>query len=288
MKQPSPLHRVCRWLALSLLALTASLTPQALQAQGTISAPTMLEVTAVTNRLGPIYGGVALAKSTGNYYVSALASNSVPAQIRAWRSNNSVLWAWGLTNISGSANGSYLVPTLSADGTNVYVGTELGVVYCLDATTADPSGSYYSNRIRWQTNLSYKIRSQLALSSDGTVLYVRTADTNSTTHSKLFALNAITGASVWTNPPSLGDVLPTIATRFISVPYASGPVVGINSNLYLGTATGHVLGFTNTTGAKVFDLDLASAPIVHPPTDFPTATNLSQIFDQVSGGYADH
>ena len=184
------------------------------------------------------------------HYVSALATNATAAQIVGWKSNNSLLWAWSLPNIGTNGNGSYSAPTLSADGTNVYVGTELGVVYCLDATTN-------STRIRWTNNVTYKVRSQLALSADGTVLYVRTGDTTSTNDSKLIALNAINGTNLWASSAALGDKLPT--TRpFHTFSMASGPVVTGNSNIYLGTATGHVLGFNSATGTNVFDLNLAS------------------------------
>jgi outer membrane protein assembly factor BamB len=267
MNRTTTRHRFKRWLAVPLAALAAGFVSSPAQAQGIISPPTMLEVTVSTARPGPIYGGVALAPSTGNFYVSALASNSAPAQIIACKSNNTLLWTNVLQNVGTNADGSYVVPTLSADGASLFVGTEQGVVYCLNATNS-------SAALRWSNNIGYKVRSQLALSGDGSALYVRTADSVSINNSKLIALNATNGVAVWTN--SIGDKLPT-TSKYHLFSFASAPVVAGNSNIYLGTATGHVLGF-NPAGSNVFDLNLATATIANPPTDLTGLTNLTQIY----------
>lgn len=187
-------NRFCRWLSTPFFALTYVLLPIGVWAQGVINPPTMIEVTALSgqSRLGPIEGGVTMAIG-GKYYVASRPGNGQPATVRAWNSNDTVLWSASL-----GSDDTHLVPLLGLGGTRLFIGTEAGKLFCFDALSGTSS---------WPTasvDLGFKIRAQPALSPDGTVLYVRTAD------GKLHARKTSDGSAYWSMPAELGDTLPPV------------------------------------------------------------------------------
>lgn len=241
-----------RWLGLALLLMQSMLPTNAV---GTISPPATIEVTANAgqSRLGPIRGGVCMAKS-GVYYVAAGAGNGLNPTVRAWKNNDTVKWTWSPG--SGAANDLLLVPVLDSAGANLYVCTDGGTVYCLDALTDDPLPSGLS-RVRWQAALgSYQttIRSAPALNKAGTALYVHTVGSNA----KLHALNpSNNGAELWASSATGNPGCAENDWHNGNMVMASGPVVAANGNIYVGTSAGTIQGF-DANGNLVLNVNLNS------------------------------
>ncbi len=249
--------------------LAVAINPLQLHAVGVIPAPAKFEVTAQAGqqRLGPIFGGVTMSPSR-SYFVAAsrLPAANLPATIRAWRNNDTVLWSYLLPN----NDDTFLVPVLGVNSTRLFVGTEAGLVYSLDATTADPVSP--ANRVKWSLNLTETVRAQLALSPDESTLYVRT------TSGKLYAVRTSDSLQpgqnrlLWTTFATIGDTLPPVHGAHVN-PFSPGPVV-INDGsgfgkVFVATADGRILGFTTVgttdssrSASQVFTLDLKLSNLV--------------------------
>lgn len=272
---PTRLRQVSTLLITAALTCLASLRTVA---AGLITAPNLIQLTTISDPIGPIVGGGTLARQDGRYFVATMAGqNGTPvAKVRAWRSDNSTLWTW---NTPGN-EGIDIVPTLNSDATRLFVATTAGKVYCLDASTPD-SGGQNPNRVIWSVNLgsvtttltgTFPVHAQLAISIDGSTLYVRTSQTKSAdptaVRSYLFAIflsdfaphtpssSDLTGRLAW-NPVPIYDNLPNTEILH-SFPHSSGPTVATTGNIYFGTQTGHLLGISSA-GSVVFDLNLGTS-----------------------------
>src|SRR5206468_3351286 len=70
-------------------------------------------------------------------------SGTTFSQVISRDANGGPLWEWN-NGVSQAAGNMRMVPTISPDGTRLFVGADLGKVFCLDTTLSPPQ------RLIWQ------------------------------------------------------------------------------------------------------------------------------------------
>lgn len=222
-----------------------------------INAPTLTEVTTLPGqtRMTPIFGGVTISPA-GTYYVAAAATSQNAAMIRSWKNNDSVNWSYSLP----VGDDTKVAPVLGLNSTRLFVTTDNGFVYSMDAQTADPV-SPASARIAWSYQLTAGVRSQVALSPDNSILYVRTIN------GLLYALrtsDTLAGGqsrTIWSSPVNLSDGLPPTKGGH-TYTQNSPPVVAddgtATGKVFIATANGKVLGYqtSGATAVQILNLNL--------------------------------
>jgi outer membrane protein assembly factor BamB len=173
-----------------------------LLAAASVQAATAPTITKIYNAPGQIWGG--LAGDGANLYFTTLAKNSgfTYSKVVSITATGTERWQWdnGCPQAGGNMR---LVPTISPDGTRLFVGADHGKVFCLN--TAMSGLNSYPNGVVWeyppsgQPALNQPVRSEIAYDAiapapgGGTVaaVYFQANDGNT------YSLNATTGALRW-------------------------------------------------------------------------------------------
>jgi len=187
---------------------------------------------------GPIHGGV-VAGPAGALYFASLSSGMNNSMVTALNPDHTFKWAF-TSPVGGTSGDFHPVPSLDSAGQHVFVGSDAGVMYCLN--TADGS-------VLWQYpqsgTLTAPIRSSAALDPNsplGSTVYFQGND------GYLYALNAGTGALRWRF--QTGNQGGATGNTLDPWPLSSSPVVASDSTVYVATAVN-----TPSPDAKVYGID---------------------------------
>lgn len=155
-------------------------------------------------------------------------------------------------------------PTLSADGTTLYVGADDGNVYAL--STADGTK-------KWSTQLDSAVRASPLLSRDGNTLYVPTINGN------LYALSASNGSKQlsYTSCHTGAMFCPGYAMATSAATSPDGGTIYIVGGTYLYAVPAS--GVNSTNGARIFylDSDGTSTPVVDSAGNIYVGTRLGEL-----------
>ncbi len=196
----------------------------------------------------PIAGGMTLGNN-GDIYL-ATCGNS-PRVVRL-SSSHVTLWTYPLS----SGFKIWCPPSVSPDGTRVYFGTDNGFLMCLDTVTGGPKSGFAVTPLN---GASVKIRCTPALNFNssqvgaGGAVYFHSHD------GKLHAFNATTGGELPGWPKDTGNLGGPPAFGGHTETWSSSPVIDKNGRIYVGSANGHIYGFT-PAGAMILDVNV-EAPI---------------------------
>ncbi len=249
------------WLIPTLLSLWLGLSQASAQLLGP---PTVTEVTALSGqtRLSPIFGGVTLSSSGEYFAIGSRASvpQFTPATVRGWKSTDAINWTFALP----SNDDSKVVPVLGLNGSRLFVTTDNGAIYSLDAQTPDPLAPT-ALRVKWTVSLGAGVRSQVALSPDHSILYVRTINGLLYALRTSDALAAGQTRALWSAPATLSDGLPPAQGEHTYTQNSPPVVVDDGTSpgrVYLATANGKVLGYrtSGTSPVPVLNLNLSTQP----------------------------
>lgn len=232
-------------------------------AAATVNPPAAIEVTALSGqtRIGPIFGGVTMA-ANGRFYVSAAAGNGHSAQARAWNANNTLLWSWA----SPDGADFKAIPLLGSNAALLFVASDSGRVYCLDAPNSDAAlQSLGQTRLKWVAYLAgvatgVRARAPLALNPEGTRLYVHTDGPDG---GHLHALKTSDGTpdAAWGGPKNTGNTGCSPYGPYHSDPamiFSSGPVVNAAGQVFAASSSGWVYGW-NAGGSLILAVNLNAA-----------------------------
>ena len=206
-------------------------------------------------------GGMA-SDSSGKLYftVRSKAQNDSEAQVVSLTSAGAFNWKWK-SPCNNTLGNMMNVPTLSPDGTRLFIGSDQGRIYCLNTTLADNQSDHLL-RIVWrfplanQSALNGAIRSGVAHNQNapgGAAIYFLAND------GKVYALDPITGLSRWTtaqgNPRGvdLGHSEPPHSYDHPEAMSAT-PVIGSDNRVYVGSANGRLYSIDPGLGTVVWSI----------------------------------
>ncbi|MBI2926169.1 MAG: PQQ-binding-like beta-propeller repeat protein [Verrucomicrobia bacterium] len=237
--------RVHRWpaLAIALSLLTAANNHGA-------TAPT---ITKIYDAPGQIWGG--LAGDGSNLYFATLAKSSgwTYSKVVSITATGTERWQWD--NGCPLAGGNMrLVPTISPDGTRLFVGADHGKVFCLNTTMSGinsyPQGVVWEYPASGQPALSQPVRSEIAYDpvapapGGGTVAAVYFHANDGYTYS----INATTGAFRWSY--NTGNLSGPPTSTDHPIPWSSAPVLGLAGTVYVGSANGYLYCLNPADGTR--------------------------------------
>jgi outer membrane protein assembly factor BamB len=101
---------------------------------GALPAATPPPITTIASGYGPIYGGVALGPDGVVYFTSARAGTQ-KAKIVAINPTDSLKWEWEAPSATDGYN-MLAVPMIDTAGQRLYIGNDLGELYCLNTANA--------------------------------------------------------------------------------------------------------------------------------------------------------
>src|SRR2546425_174814 len=216
------------------------------------TAPT---ITKIYDAPGQIWGG--MAGDGTNLYFTTLAKNSgsTYSKVVSLTAAGAERWTPWDNGTPLAAGNMRMTPTISPDGTRLYVGADHGKVYCLDTTVSPPQ------RLIWQyppsSTLTQPVRSEIAYDAvapapgGGTVaaVYFQANDGNT------YSLNATTGALRWSRNTGNLNGPPPDAIKH-PIPWSSSPVIGLNGTVYVGSADGYLYCLNATDGIQQWRVKL--------------------------------
>lgn len=189
-----------------------------------------------------VKGGVAIG-SSGRVYLAGIAANG-KGYLRAYSSGKQLLWS---TYLPGVEPPIHSVPTLSPGGESLYIGADDGKCYCLDALSGSVVWSY-----QVPTGADRRIRSGVAYDAyapNGAAVYFHCFN------GYLYALNAGNGTLRWS--AATGNGLPPDDWEHPqSEAFASSPVVGADSTVYVGSTDGYVYAFNAANGTQLWRVNV--------------------------------
>ena len=158
-----------------------------------------------------------------------------------------------------------LVPTISPDGTRLFVGADHGKVFCLNTgmsgVNSYPQGVVWEYPPAGQPALSQPVRSEIAYdpvapaSGGGTVaaVYFHAND------GYVYSLNATTGALRWSHNTGNLNGPPTSTDH--PIPWSSAPVLGLDGTVYVGSANGYLYCLNPADGARNWRVKLNASEL---------------------------
>jgi outer membrane protein assembly factor BamB len=206
----------------------------------------------LASNLGDIDSGITLATANHIYFASRSGNAST---VYARTPTGAARWQWA------AGWKIFCPPSLNSSGSQLFVATDQGVLYCLNT---DPAAT----RIAWRypaagTTLTQPIRNTPlfdATHPSGPTVYFQGND------GKLYALNAANGSPRWASPATTGNSQPTPALGtygnpplpFHPEPWSCSPVLDHQNRVVVGTSGGLVCGFNRVTGALEKEVNLRS------------------------------
>ncbi|MBX3731215.1 MAG: PQQ-binding-like beta-propeller repeat protein [Verrucomicrobiae bacterium] len=203
--------------------------------------------------MGDIDGGIVLGSGDTIYFASRSGNSST---VHSRTASGAARWQWA----AGSK--VFCPPSVNASGSQLFVATDQGVLYCLNTDPAAPQ------RIAWRypaagSTLTQPIRNTPVFDGthpSGPTVYFQGND------GKLYALNANTGTPRWASPATTGNTQPTPALGtfgtpplpFHPDPWSCSPVLDHQNRVVVGTSGGLVCAFNRVTGALEKEVNLRS------------------------------
>jgi outer membrane protein assembly factor BamB len=208
---------------------------------------------------GQISGGLA-SDGTGNLYFATLENPSTGARSKVISINSAGTQRWQWDSPVAGAN-MRMVPTLSPDGTRLFVPSDQGKVFALNTANGSLVWQYPPSG-----NLTAPVRAEIAYdpqapqSIGGTVptIYFHAND------GYLYSINATTGAYRW-RAYTANQGGPPPAPGEHDIPWSSAAVVGRDSTIYVGSANGYLYCFNPATSVRQWRVKLNASGLTSTP-----------------------
>jgi probable HAF family extracellular repeat protein len=195
----------------------------------------------------PVQGGVTLGNS-GSLFLTTLQTENLTPKLISLSASHTTQWVLDL----GMGGQVLAPPSVSPNGTRLYLGNDAGRMLCVDPTT----GTLVFN-VQLTTSGDRRIRSTPSINMNTAQVGAAGAVYYHANDGWLYGLNASTGATLPGWPVSTGNIggPPTFGGH--TEPWSSSPVIAADGKIYVGSANGRVYGFT-PAGVKVLDVSVGA------------------------------